>query len=100
MAKITNVIEKQNFEIIRDRIGAILYTEIKNQLQLTNNDILKCDIFVERNTPVDKIEVPTIIVSLASINFDNKNQFEKIKNTETRSGQDDFCEKLCDFNSE
>ena len=74
MAKIINVIEKQNFEIIRDRIGAILYTEIKNQLQLTNNDILKCDIFVERNTPVDKIEVPTIIVSLASINFDNKNQ--------------------------
>lgn len=74
MAKITNIIEKQNYELIRDMIGKILFTEIKNQLQLTDNDIFKCDIFVERNTPVDKIEVPTIIVSLASINFDNKNQ--------------------------
>jgi len=74
MAKIETIIQPQNFEIIRDRIGAVLYTEIKNQLQLSNNNILQCDVFVERNTPVDKVEVPTIIISLASGNYDSKNQ--------------------------
>lgn len=74
MAKIETIIQAQNFEIIRDRIGAVLYTEIKNQLQLSNNNILECDVFVERNTPVDKVEVPTIIISLASGNYDSKNQ--------------------------
>lgn len=74
MAKIATIIQAQNFEIIRDRIGAVLYTEIKNQLQLSNNDVLQCDVFVERNTPVDKVEVPTIIISLASGNYDSKNQ--------------------------
>lgn len=74
MAQIYNIIPVQNFELIRDRIALILATEVNNQFVLSGNDDINCDVWLERSTPFDKIENPTINVSLSSDTFDSKNQ--------------------------
>lgn len=74
MARITTAIPSNNFELIRDRLGVILALELDNQATLNNNNDLRADVFVERNTPIDKVEVPTINISLAEGLYDNKHQ--------------------------
>ena len=62
MAQIYNIIPVQNFELIRDRIALILATEVNNQFVLSGNEDINCDVWLERSTPFDKIENPTINV--------------------------------------
>lgn len=66
MAKINDIIQQQNFELIRDRIAQILTVELANQHTLTGDDALQTDIFVERQTPPDAAELTVLIVSFAS----------------------------------
>lgn len=74
MARIDSIIPVSYFEQIRDRIGAILALEIENQLLLSGNYEIDSDIFVERSIPFDKVEIPTLNISLATGSYDNKSQ--------------------------
>lgn len=72
---ITNVVPKQNFEVIRDRIADILNIEIDSQAQLSYEAYLDLvTVNTEIANPVDKIDLPCIIVSYANTNFSNKHQ--------------------------
>lgn len=73
MAKINGIIPQHNYELIRDRIGLILGIELANQFTL-NGENFAPSIFIERVNPFDKIEVPTVNVSLFTGNYDSKNQ--------------------------
>lgn len=72
---ITNVIPKQGFEVVRDRIADILTIEIDTQAQLSYEAYLDLvTVHTEIANPIDKIELPCIIVSFANDNFSNKSQ--------------------------
>ena len=74
MSVINGIILPQNFEIIRDRLGAILADELAKQFTLTGNSDFDLDVWVERFVPFDKEELPTVNVSLASGNFSGQTQ--------------------------
>lgn len=72
---ITNVIPKQGFEVVRDRVADILAIEIDAQAQLSYEAYLDLvSVHVEMANPIDKIEMPYIVVSYASTDFSNKHQ--------------------------
>ena len=72
---ITNVVPSQGFEIVRDRIATILASEIDTQAQLSYEPYLaSVNVDVEIANPIDKIELPCVIVSFANDNFSNKTQ--------------------------
>ena len=69
---ISQAIPKQNFEVIRDQIGAILAAELVNQHLLDNTfPDFTGKVYVERFTPVDQSEVPIVNVSISKGEFDN-----------------------------
>lgn len=74
MSRITQVIGTQYYELIRDRTLAILIDEFEKQFILTGDYELEIEAFIERGTPIDKTELSTVIVSMASGTFGNKNQ--------------------------
>ncbi len=75
MAKINQAIPPRNYEIIRDRIGAILADEIENQYAYTSEELLRnTTVWVERTQPFDKTELPAVEISLGETNYDNKHQ--------------------------
>lgn len=78
MSLITQAIPPQAFEIVRDRIGAILADEINRQFIITGDAELDLDVWVERFVPFDKEEIPTVNVSLVSGAFSGHTQ----KNTD------------------
>lgn len=71
MARIQGTIPQQNFELVRDRIGEIITDELESQVLFYNPD-LDATVYVERTDPIDKTELPVVIVSLATGNYDNK----------------------------
>lgn len=71
MALINGVIPRQNFELVRDKIGEILATEFAAQFALTSNSELNATVHVERIVPFDNTEIPCINVLLSRGNFDN-----------------------------
>lgn len=72
-AKILNPIPQQNYELVRDRIAEILFTELENQYFLTyNQDFNIAAVWVERSSPFDHTECPTVNVSFGTGSFDNK----------------------------
>jgi hypothetical protein len=75
MSLITQAIPPQAFELIRDRIGEILTTEINKQYTLTYDEELDIDaVWVERFIPFDKEEMPAINVTLISGNLSGHTQ--------------------------
>lgn len=65
MAKLNKIINPQAFELIRDRIAAILYDEFLNQYTLTYDpDLAKISFEIEAINPEDKTDLPVINVSL------------------------------------
>lgn len=74
MSKINTVIPKQKFEYIRDRVFEIIMSEFEGQYLQSYDPDLDLSVFIERSTPLDKTELPGIVVSLAAGNFGNKNQ--------------------------
>jgi hypothetical protein len=73
MAKINSIIPTQNYELIRDAIGSILYTEIKNQETLTGESYVQ-SYYAERFIPPDETEYPCINVQFSGGDYDNKDQ--------------------------
>lgn len=72
-AIIQTQIEEQNFEIILNKIGIILLEEIQNQLTITSSDV-SCDVYKERQEPIDKSEDVLVNVSLSSTNNEDFNE--------------------------
>lgn len=78
MSILNGIIPQQNFELVRDRIAAILADEFANQFTLTSNPDFDFDVWVERIIPFDKEELPAINVSLATGVYAN----QTVKQTE------------------
>jgi len=80
MALITNIIQEQGFEKVRDSIGAILTTELLNQktLQGFSEDI---NVYVGRSTPFQQDEQIMVNVLLDSSNYGSINEHDAMGNT-------------------
>lgn len=74
MSKITQVINRQAYEYIRDRILEILVDELDNQAIISYDADLEVNVFLEIANPLDKTELSAIVISLASGKYDNKHQ--------------------------
>lgn len=73
MALINGIIEQQNFELVRDKIGEILKIELQNQFSLNPTlKVLDSKVFVERFIKFDKSELPAINVFFNSGNYSNQ----------------------------
>lgn len=67
---ITTLIGAQSYEQIRDRIAAVLLTELVNQTTLTATG-LPAKVWVERFVSPDKAELPLVNVSLAKGDYES-----------------------------
>lgn len=71
-------IDKKNFELIGHSICAILKAEFNNQWKVHKNEAVKCvQVFRERTTPIQDVEMDVVNLSYASSDYDNKNQGTK-----------------------
>jgi hypothetical protein len=73
MAILKNIIPKQNFEIVRDRLANIAIEEIENQYSYTGDPDLVLTYGVEQKIPIDKNELPLLNIAVATGNFQNRN---------------------------
>lgn len=75
MALIDGIIPEQKYELIRDRIAQILAAELGNQgdLHSPQEQFVK-EVYLERFTSFDISDFPYINVSLANMEYDNKDQ--------------------------
>lgn len=71
-AKITTIIPPRSYELIRDRVGLILATEIAEQLYLTADDFFALDVYIQRSKPIQPSETSLIIVSVGSGAYNNQ----------------------------
>lgn len=80
MALITGIIPKQNFEIVRDKIGEILFTELHNQYLISSpiNESLNIKtVWVERCIIFDgSTQLPTVNVNIDKGNYTNGNRLK------------------------
>ncbi len=76
MAKITHIIPSQRVELLRDRIGSILATEISNQSLLQNDEEINAKVWNSRILQFDKSELPAINVYHTQSSFDNKDRID------------------------
>lgn len=76
MPKILNIIPPQRYELIRDRIADILIDEIQGQIDLGADidSTLIGALYTEKHIPVDLIQLPCIVVTLAEGRYSNKSQ--------------------------
>lgn len=72
MAVLTKIIPPQKFEVIRDRLGAVLFDEISNQFTLQGITHPVPTVWICRTVPFNQTDMPAINVSLASGNYNNK----------------------------
>ena len=72
-ALINYTITERNFELIRNRIGEILFVELDNQFKRYNPFAAVDGVYIERKKPIDENETSFINVSVISGDFDNKN---------------------------
>lgn len=72
MAVITEILQPQFYELIRDRIVDVLFDELANQYTIGYDDDFNVAVTGERFVAIGLPEVPIINVSLANGNFDNK----------------------------
>jgi hypothetical protein len=73
MSVITTLLPQQNFELIRDRIGAILSDELSNQSMLHgNNADINPTVFIERTVAFNHSEMPALNVMLARGTYDGQ----------------------------
>lgn len=71
-ALITALIAAQSFELVRDKVGAILALELANQVTLGGDDVLGAEVWKERIIPFDKTELPAINVTVMEGNYDGQ----------------------------
>lgn len=80
MALITEIIPKQNFEIIHDKIGEILTVELANQKVLQTLPE-NAEVFKERIIAIDKTEEIVIAVLLDGLNSSSVTQSDQENKT-------------------
>lgn len=80
MSVIDAIIGDQSFEIVRDRIGAILADELDMQSQLTYNPLFDATVYLERFARFNNSELPAVNISIARGSLDNHDQ-ESTDNT-------------------
>lgn len=76
MPKIVSLIPPQRYELIRDRIADILIDEIQGQIDLgadIDSNLIGA-LYTEKHIPVDLIQLPCIVVTIAEGRFTNKSQ--------------------------
>ncbi len=74
-ALINNIISKQSFEIVRDRIAIILRSEILNQFLMSSDYDIDASVWLERTVRINTSELdggPMIVVSLATGDYSNQ----------------------------
>lgn len=64
MSRITEIIQPQSFEIVRDRIGRILAEELANQFVLNPLPEIQAQVWIERSLQYDKSE----LMDMAQVN--------------------------------
>jgi len=69
-AKITDIIEVANFELIRDKIGEILALELANQANLASDEDFNATVYIERFTPPNYTECPMVNVVFTNVPYD------------------------------
>jgi hypothetical protein len=74
MPQINSIISNQAFEALRDRIFEILVDELDNQFQLTGDYDLDISVYKESSGPFDISDLPVVNVSLATGDWENRNQ--------------------------
>jgi hypothetical protein len=74
MALLTEIIPKQNFEVVRDLIGAILAVEVSNQFALTGKAELNAKVYCERTIPFAYNNLPAINVMFSGGTYDLQTQ--------------------------
>ena len=74
MSVINNKLPVRSYQVIRDRIGAILFTELSNQADLHYNPNLDAGVWVERSLPFNHTELPAVNISLVKGSFRDKTQ--------------------------
>jgi hypothetical protein len=72
MAQLTSIIPPRSFELIRDRIGAILLTEFAAQFALSSDPIWQQNPWMERNIPFSHAELPAVNVQFVQAPYDNQ----------------------------
>jgi len=72
MSRIIEVIQEQNYELVRDRIGEILIDELDHQALISYNPEIDATVYVEYKPAFDASQMPAVNVSLANGNYDNK----------------------------
>ncbi len=89
MPLIPDEIPQQHFELIRDRIGLILYQEIENQWSQFNDEDLQAPlpneqisttptsllVYIDRIIPIDESECPVANVIFNGAPYDNDNPY-------------------------
>ena len=88
MSKITTLIGRQSYELIRNRIGEILIDELANQTVL-GNVFTSANVEVESSSIVDNTEMSTIQISLSTGDYSNEHQ--GTSNGEFEFNIDVFC---------
>lgn len=77
MSKIVNPIPPRAFELIRDRIGEILISELASQTAMTYDENLDATVHVEKTVPFQAVEFPAVNVALSRGGFDNATILKK-----------------------
>lgn len=70
MALIDGTIDRQAYEVVRERIGLILATELENQVTGFGNYDADAEVWLERIIPFGDAELPCVNVQLAQGVFD------------------------------
>lgn len=107
--KITSVIPKQNFVIVREQIGAILFLELENQKAL-QDFYYPINVYSEYSGGIGIEDEININVSLSSANFSSKTQkdaqgatvfnidiFSNSKETASKTGSELSADKIQNF---
>jgi hypothetical protein len=74
MSVITGAIGRQNYELVRDRIGGVLQDELDTQWQLTYDNNLDAVVYIEHGVRFDHTQIPAVNVSLSSGLYSGKDQ--------------------------
>lgn len=74
MALLTEIIQQQNFELVRDKIGAILAEELAGQavLNFSEKALTGVVVHVDRSVTFDHTELPAVNVFLDGGTYDNE----------------------------
>jgi hypothetical protein len=73
MSLLKGVIPPQSFELVRDKIGAILVDEIENQGELSySEDLMGVDVWVERFIPFGHAELPVVNIMFVREDFEGR----------------------------